>query len=188
MEDYVYVLDYLPEGRSDLPPHRRYPVVYGIGESQFTLLELLPKAGKTFVIGERIYVGKDIAKREKIAKIKGRVDYERLTATAHGEMPYIIEEIVKKNEQRFVKFFNEAPPITTRFHSLELLPGLGKKILFEILDERRKKPFESFEDIANRVPFLKHPEKIIAKRIEIELTDPNQKYHIFTRPPVRRER
>lgn len=188
MEDYVYVLDYLPEGRSDLPPHKRYPVVYGIGEDQFTLLEIMPKSGINFTIGERIYVGKDLAKREKVAKIKGRISYDKLTATAHGELPYIIEEIVKKNEEKFVKFFNEAPPITSRFHSLELLPGLGKKILFEILEERKKKPFESFEDIANRVPFLKHPEKLIAKRVEIELSDPNEKYHLFTRPFFKRER
>ncbi|HHH80342.1 MAG TPA: DUF655 domain-containing protein [Thermoplasmatales archaeon] len=188
MEDYVYVLDYLPEGRGDLPPYKRFPAVYGIGENRFTLLELLPKSGATFTIGERIYVGKDTNKRQKIAKIKGRVSYDRLTATAHGEMPYIIEDIVKANEQRFVKFFNEAPAISTRFHSLELLPGLGKKILFEILEERKKKPFESFEDIANRIPFLKHPEKILTKRIELELTDPNQKYHLFTRPPSPRSR
>jgi putative nucleotide binding protein len=185
MEDYVYVLDYLPEGRGDTPSYKRIPIVYGLGEDQFTILELLPKSGVTFVIGEKIYVGKDTERREKVAKIKGRIDYDRLTATAHGEMPYIIEDIVRANEEKYVKFFNEAPAISTRFHSLELLPGLGKKILFEILDERKKRPFESFEDIANRIPFLKHPEKIITKRIEIELTDPTQKYHLFTRPPPR---
>ena len=64
-----------------------------------------------------------------------------------------------------------------------MLPGLGKKILFEILEERKKKPFESFKDISDRVPFLKHPEKLIAKRIEQELSDPNQKYYLFVRPP-----
>ncbi len=157
-----------------------------MGEDKFTLLELIPKSDAKFNIGERVYVGKDTEKRIKIAKIKGRVDYEKLTATAHGEMPYIIEDIIKNNEKKFVKFFNEAPPISTRFHSLELLPGLGKKIMFEILGERKKKPFESFEDMANRVPFLKHPEKLIAKRVELELEDSDQKYHLFTRPPVSR--
>ena len=37
MEDYIYVLDYLPKGRADLPPYKRQPIVYGIGEAQFTL-------------------------------------------------------------------------------------------------------------------------------------------------------
>lgn len=187
MEDYVYILDYLPLGRADMPPHKRQPVVYGIGENQFTLLELIPKTGATFTIGERVYVGKDPAKREKIAKIKGRVNYEDMTSTAQSEMFDVILEIVRKNEERFLKFFNESPPITTRFHSLELLPGLGKKTMLEILEERKKKPFSSFKDMCDRIDFLRAPDRVIAKRIELELTDPNQKYHLFTRPPLQKK-
>ncbi len=186
VEDYVYVLDYLPNGRGDLPSFKRRPVAYGIGENQFTLLELIPKRDATFDIGERIYVGKDADKRKKIEKIKGRVNYEDLTSTAHGEFPYIILDMVHKSEERFVKFFNEASAISTRFHVLELLPGLGKKMMHEILDERRKKLFTSFQEMQDRIDFLRSPDKLIAKRIELELTDPNQKYRVFTRPPLSR--
>ena len=62
---------------------------------------------------------------------------------------------------------------------LELLPGLGKKTMWAILDERKKGPFASFADIAARIPTFKHPEKVVAKRIESELSDPTQKYRIF---------
>ncbi|HEC88072.1 MAG TPA: DUF655 domain-containing protein, partial [Thermoplasmata archaeon] len=93
-------------------------------------------------------------------------------------------EIVKNNEERFVKFFNECPAITTRFHALELLPGLGKKTMFEILEERKKEPFKSFDDIKKRVKAVHSPEKIIAKRILEELENPNEKYRLFTRPPL----
>ena len=181
MEDYVYILDYLPTGRVG---YRRGIIAYGIGESQFTLLELIPKPNVTLSIGERIYVGKDLSKRDKIAKVKGRVNYEDLTPTAHGEIFYIIQDIVKNNEERFVKFFNEAPSITTRFHALELLPGLGKKTMMEILEERKKEPFKSFEDINNRIKSIHAPEKIIAKRVLEELENPNEKYRLFTRPPL----
>lgn len=184
MEDYVYVLDYLPNGRGDLPPFKRRPIVYGIGENQFTILELIPKSNATFEIGDRIYVGKDSVKRKKIEKIKGRANYEDLTATAHGEFPYVILDIVRNSEERFIKFFNEASAISTRFHVLELLPGLGKKMMHEILDERKKKLFSSFEEMQERIDFLRSPDKLIAKRIELELTDPTQKYRIFTRPPL----
>jgi putative nucleotide binding protein len=184
VEDYVYVLDYLPKGRGDLPPHKRLPIVYGIGENQFTLLELVPKKDAEFTTGERIYVGKDAEKRTKITKIKGRVNYEEMTSTAHGEMPYVILDIVNNQKERFLKFFNESPAISTRYHVLELLPGLGKKMMHDILDARKKKPFESFEEMCERIDFLRAPDKLIAKRIELELTDTNQKYRLFTRPPI----
>jgi len=184
MEDYVYVLDYLPNGRGDVPPFKRKPVVYGIGENQFTFLELIPRHNTTFTVGERIYVGKDGGKRKKIEKIKGRVNFEDLTSTAHGELPYVILDIVHNREASFIKFFNEASAISTRFHVLELLPGLGKKMMHEILDERRKKLFASFKEMQERIDFLRAPDKLISKRIELELTDPRQKYRIFTRPPL----
>jgi putative nucleotide binding protein len=184
LEDYVYVLDYLPKGRGDLPPHKRQPLVYGLGENQFTLLELVPKRDSNFVVGERIYVGKDPNKRNKIAKIKGRINYEEMTSTAHGEMPYVILDIVQNQKDRFIKFYNESPAISTRFHVLELLPGLGKKMMHDILEERKKKNFNSYEEMCERIDFLRAPDKLIAKRIELELTDPNQKYRLFTRPPI----
>jgi len=186
MEDYVYVLDYLPKGRGDLPPHKRHPTVYGIGENQFTLLDLVPKKGISFNTGERIYVGKDPNKREKISKIKGRIKFKDMTSTAHGEMLYVLIDIINDQEAKFIKFYNEAPAISTRFHVLELLPGLGKKMMHDILEERRKKPFESFKEMCDRIDFLRAPDKLIAKRIELELTDPDQKYRLFTRPPVSR--
>lgn len=187
MEDYVYVLDFLPKGRGDLPPFKRTPIVYGIGESQFTFLELIPKRDATFTIGERVYVGKDPMLRTKIEKIKGRVNFDDLTATAHGELPYVITDIVKHQEAQYVKFFNEASAISTRFHVLELLPGLGKKMMLQILDERKKKPFTTFQEMQDRIDFLRAPEKLISKRIELELSDPQQKYRIFTRPPISHE-
>lgn len=184
MEEYVYILDYLPEGRGDMTPHRRNPVVYGIGEKQFTVLELVPKMNANITIGDRIYVGKDARKRDKIKKIKARITYNDLTSTAHGEIPYVIYDIVKNRESYFIQFFNNAPAISTRYHVLELLPGLGKKMMHDILDERRKKPFTSFDDMVERIDFLRDPAKLVAKRIELELTDPDQKYRLFTRPPM----
>ena len=181
MEDYVYILDYLSVGR---PGHKRGPLAYGIGEKQFTLLELIPKPDVTISIGEKVYVGKDMAKRKKIAKVKGRVNYDELTSTAHGEIFYVLSDIVKDNEERFVSFFNECPAITTRFHALELLPGLGKKTMLEILDERKKAPFTSFADIDARVKTIHGPEKLIARRVLEELENPNEKYRLFTRPPL----
>ncbi|MHA1628104.1 MAG: DUF655 domain-containing protein, partial [Candidatus Baldrarchaeia archaeon] len=71
-------------------------------------------------------------------------------------------------------------PITMRMHQLELLPGIGKKIMWEILEERKKKPFESFKDLTSRIK-MPDPVKAIVKRILIEL-EGEDKYYLFVRP------
>ncbi len=186
MEDFAYILDYLASGLPDQRRFRREPVAYGIGDSEFKILELTPKLDVTLNIGEKVYIGKEMEKRDKIAHVKRRMGYNSLTNAAQSELPYILLDIVKEKEERFVKFFNDATPITTRFHVLELLPGLGKKNLLSILNERKKAPFKDFEDIGKRT-MLKNPDKIIAKRIEFELSEAHQKYYLFVQRPKREE-
>ena len=59
-----------------------------------------------------------------------------------------------------------------------MLPGIGKKHMWEIIGEREKKPFESFEDIKNRVKLMPNPENTIIKRILVELGG-EEKYKLF---------
>ena len=63
---------------------------------------------------------------------------------------------------------------------LHLLPGIGKKLMWEILEERNKKPFVSLADISTRIKSIPHPERMIQSRILEELQDPDVKYHVFT--------
>ncbi|QLH75650.1 MAG: DUF655 domain-containing protein [Methanomassiliicoccales archaeon] len=179
MEDYAHILDFLPQGSIQDKSYRREPVAYALGSEEFKLFELVPKHDAVINIGDRVYIGKEAEKRDKILHVKRRVSFEELSAAAQSELPFVIAEIVKMEEPRFVRFFNESQPITIRQHMLELLPGLGKKTMMAILDERKKGPFTSFEDLAKRVPSLKHPEKVITNRIMMELNDPHQKYRIF---------
>ncbi|MGC8610345.1 MAG: DUF655 domain-containing protein [Thermoplasmata archaeon] len=179
MEEYAYVLDYLPQGRLEEKSFKRTPLVLAIGESEFKLFELIPKINVMISIGERIYIGKDIEKRVKIESVRRRITYDDLTVAAQNELPYILEEIVKKHEQKFIEFFNKASPITTRFHMLELLPGLGKKTMWAIIEERKKGEFKSFQDLQSRVKLPHPPEKLIVNRIIEELKDRNIKYRIF---------
>ena len=63
-------------------------------------------------------------------------------------------------------------------HQLELLPGLGKKHMWQIIEARRDKPFEDFSDLKNRVKLMPDPEKTIIKRILQEL-EGSEKHRIF---------
>ena len=180
MEEYGYVLDFLPVGRSD--DVRREPTAYIIGEKFFTLLEVVAKKDVAMSAGERLYIGKDIADRDKVERIKNRIDYPQLSTSARNELKNVIRKLVESRESEFVDFFNRCGPITIRQHQLELIPGIGKKHLAEILEEREKKPFESFADFSSRIPHIQNPAEIIAERIVEELQ--GSRYYIFTRPPV----
>nr|MDO8135300.1 DUF655 domain-containing protein [Candidatus Njordarchaeum guaymaensis] len=177
-EDVAYVLDYLPQGRPvDMRmTYQREPIVQAVGESFFTLLELVPRRNTQFSPRERLLIGRDGG--EKIFHVKGRIQYEDLTAIAKNELPVVIESVVVSNEERFIKFFNTSGPITTRLHQLQILPGIGKKTMWEILEERKKKPFSSFKDLADRVR-IQDPKKMIVKRVLMELQN-EDKYQIFT--------
>ena len=84
----------------------------------------------------------------------------------------------KKNQKKFVDFFNNALPLSTRMHQIELLPGVGKKHMWEIINAREEKPFESFEDIKKRVKLMPDPGKVIVKRITEEL-EGKEKHRLF---------
>jgi putative nucleotide binding protein len=191
MEEYAIILDYLPLGyiKEGIPTYKRKPVAQAIGKEEFTLLELIPKEDINLDIHQKVYIGS--GKRDEISRVNRRLKYDDLTATAKVELDYVIEEVVKAKEDKFVEFFNEAGPISTRLHQLELLPGIGKKHMWDIIKARKEKPFESFEDIKKRVPMLSDPVKLIAKRILLELDATGdkkgkRKYVLFTRPPAKR--
>ena len=184
-EEYAWVLDYLPYGKSvDIAPaFQKKPLVQAIGDKKFTLMELVPKAGVIPNIQSRVYIGP--GDRDEIDHVKQRIGHQDLTTGANLELPFILEACVRHQEDRFVKFFNDAHSITTRLHMLELLPGIGKKLMWSIIDERKKGDFKSFQDIRERIPSLHDPAKVIAHRIEGELKDDFIKYRLFTIPPRR---
>jgi putative nucleotide binding protein len=179
-EEHAYVLDFLPHGRAGTRPgYRAGATVQVIGEDFFTLLEAIAKEGLVLKPLDRVYVGKE--KRDEITYIIGRVGFDELTGSAKMELPSVLEKIVLTRERWFVNFFNTAQAITPRMHSMELIPGIGKKYMWQIINERERKPFESFEDLKTRTE-IPDPAKLIAKRIIEELAG-ESKYRLFTRAP-----
>lgn len=179
-EDYAVVLDYLQNGYvfDNRPSHQKTPIVQAIGKLYFTLLELVPKKEIFLQPHQEVYIGD--GKRDQIHHIKGRLPFERLTATAISELEPTIGELVLKHESKFVDFFNKAQPMSTRMHQLELLPGLGKKHMWEIINARKEKPFESFEDIKKRVRLMPDIKLIITRRIVAEM-EGKEKHRVFVR-------
>ena len=179
MEEYVRIIDYLPQGIPSGNYSKKEPVCFGVGEEEFKLFELMPKANAQIHMGDRVYVGENKALRTQIDHIKRRVGYNELTNTAQTELDYAVNEIVTSNPKRFIRFYNEAVPISMRKHMLEELPGLGKKSMEALIKERSKEKFKDFVDLSARVPVVKNPEKLISARIILEISDSDRKRYIF---------
>lgn len=177
-EEHAIVLDFLPNGYpfDKRPSHKKTPIVQAMGKEHFTLLELVPKKDVFVQPYEAVYIGE--GKRDKIHHILGKLPLDRLTQTAKSEIEFVVQDIVSKNEKKFVEFFNSAQPLTTRMHQIELLPGVGKKHMWEIIEKRKDKPFESFEDVKARIKLMPDPRKAVVKRIIKEVTG-EEKHRLF---------
>lgn len=177
-EEKAIILDFLANGYpfDKTPSHKKTAIAQAIGTLRFTLLELVPKKDIVLQTHQEVYIGE--GKRDDIHHINGKITLNKLTGNARVEMEYVIDDIVKKNESRFVDFFSNSQALSMRMHQLELLPGLGKKHMWEIIDERKGEPFKSFDDIKARVKLMPDPKKLIIKRILKEL-EGDEKYNIF---------
>ncbi|MBV0923367.1 DUF655 domain-containing protein [Halomicroarcula limicola] len=169
------VLDLLPRGRSDddRPQHQKEPLAFVLDIDEFYLYELVLDDDHDVSIGDRV----DLTAFGRVNEI----EYEELPSSAQSEIDYAVEEIVEADERRFVDFYNDAQPITLRLHQLNLLPGIGKKLRNTILDERKRQPFESFEELEERVGGLHNPEEVLVERILEELREDDLKYRTFVR-------
>ena len=174
-EESAIILDYLPNGYP--LEGKMMPIAQAVGDTNLTLLELVPRKGLSLEPGEKVYIGE--GKRDKIYYILGRLHREKLSESAKDQLQKFINQVVKERKERFVEFFNKSLPINKRVHQIELLPGFGKKHMNEILKQRNIEEFKDFEDMKKRIQNLPDPEKAIEKRIFQELTN-QERYNLFT--------
>jgi len=179
---YVVVLDYMPNGNplDRHQQHRSSPIAQVIGTKYLSLVELVPPPGQHLNIGERIYV-EQLPRGAQGPRFGERLLWQELTGIAKDNLVRVLRDIMVEKERIYTEFFNVASSINIRLHMFELLPGIGKKSLETILSERKKKPFESFKDIAQRAK-ISDPVKSLVDRIVLELMG-GEKYYLFIEPP-----
>ena len=172
-------VDFLPRGSpaDDRPQYERSPVAHALGEAEFRLVEIALTDDAGVNIGDRVAIDPP---GEAVKDLRD-IEYGELSSAAESEIEHAIDRIVDGNTERFVDFYNDAQPITTRLHVLNLLPGIGKKLRNNVLDERKRKPFESFEDVEERVSGLHSPREVLVERIVEELREEDLKYRVFAR-------
>ncbi len=173
------VLDFLAHGRTedDRPQYQKQPLAYALDREDFQLYEIILDADADVSIGDVVETDRSDERFEHVAE----VEYGDLSGGAQSELEYVVEDLVDEEDGRFVDFYNDAQPITLRLHQLNLLPGIGKKLRNSILDERKRRPFESFEDLEDRVSGLHNPREVIVERIIEEVREDDLKYCTFAR-------
>jgi len=181
MEENAWVLDFMPEGKAI--EREREPLAQVIGDKYFTLLEVSIKPGIKLAIEQKVHIGKE--NRVEVEKIKRRIEFDDLSASARSELNTMLKKIIAEREADFVTFFNKCGPVSIRLHQLDLLPGIGKKHMLEILDQREAKPFASFKDIQARVSLMPDPAHVLVTRITEEL-DGRSQHYIFVKPPFKK--
>ncbi|MDD5023038.1 MAG: DUF655 domain-containing protein [Candidatus ainarchaeum sp.] len=173
MEEYAYVLEYLPSGRSF--DSRKEAIVQLLGRQFFTLLEATVHPNASIVLGKKVYVGKE--GREDIDRIKRKISYHDLTTSAKDYLFNALKSLIIERENEFVDFINKARPISIRVHTLDLLPGIGKKHMSLIVSEREKSPFTSFQNIKDRIAGV-DPVAVFANRILNEIKG-EERHNLF---------
>ncbi|MEM0015397.1 MAG: DUF655 domain-containing protein [Zestosphaera sp.] len=184
-EEFAIVLDFMPSGNpldTHHPSHKNKPLAQAVGSTYFTLIEFHPKPGMWVSQGEKVCVSFRFRElRDKVGYVWGDpIRYDDLTSVAKSYLPEAIKSAVKDLEKVFVTFFNIAAPVTIKLHSLELIPGIGKKTMWTILEER-KKPFETFQDIQSRVK-IPDPVALVTERLIKEIKG-EERIYLFTDPP-----
>jgi len=174
-DENVQVLDFLEHGKSN---EREERVAQTIGTEYYTLLEVVMREDERPKGGEKLYIGE--GDRDRVEFIKARINYDELTGNAKSELKYVLDALLDENEDNIIEFFNTAPPVTPRRHAFELLPGIGKKHMQKLLEEREKEEFQSLEDLKERVPSIPDPKETVRKRIVQELKGEDVRTRLFT--------
>lgn len=176
----VVVLDLLPHGHvgDEKPSWARKPVSQVLTFPDFVLYDVEYNKDSDLKVQEKdTYY--NFRNNNKIGKVLRKIDYDDLTNTSKALIQSILENEIKNYEDLFVNFFNKSTSITPRLHALKLIPGIGQKHMWEIIEARDRQEFVTFKDISDRTS-ISNPSKQIALRIIKELQR-DVKYYIFSK-------
>jgi putative nucleotide binding protein len=171
------ILDFYPQGKSfSRRSSEDYnPLAITVTTEWFRFFDVILVPGTIFSVNDHI---KLTNKNKRILKLK-ELQFNQLSSSALENLPHTIKEIVRTNESRFISFLNQAHPLTTQMHQLQLLPGIGHKRMWKVLETRKSRPFTSFSDFTERTG-ISDPGTMFHNRILIELEE-SPKYRLFTK-------
>jgi len=179
----VIILDVLRHGHPEenKPSWTKIPIAQVLTFPDFVLYEVkLNKSSGFKLKPEEKKTYEEFLYENKLKEVLKKIDYDDLTNTSKALIQPILEKEILNYEEEFINFFNNSTSITPRMHALKLLPGIGKKHMWEIIEARERQKFATFQDIADRTS-ISDPGKHIAQRIIKELQREGIKYYLFSK-------
>ena len=176
----IIVLDLLIHGHpeEDKPSWAKTPIAQVLTFPDFVLYEVKVNKNSNIEVQEQ-KTYEEFLNEEKLREVLKKIDYNDLTSTSKALIQSILEKEVLKYEEEFINFFNNSTSITPRMHALKLLPGIGQKHMWEILEARERQKFGAFQDISDRTS-ISNPAKLLVQRIIKELQR-DVKYYLFSK-------
>jgi putative nucleotide binding protein len=176
----VVILDILLHGHleEDKPSWAKKPIAQVLTFPDFVLYEVKTNKNSDIQVQEQ-KTYEEFLNEDKLREVLKKIDFNDLTNTSKALILTIIEKEVFTYEEEFIKFFNNSTSITPRMHALKLLPGVGQKHMWEIIETRERQKFVTFQDISDRTS-ISAPTKLIAQRIIKELSR-DVKYYLFSK-------
>ncbi len=176
----IVILDLLLHGHpeEDRPSWAKTPIAQVLTFPDFVLYEVkINKNSDIKVQEQKTYEG--FLNEDKLREVLKKIDLDDLTSTSKALIQPFLENEVLIYEEEFINFFNNSTSITPRMHALKLLPGIGQKHMWEILEARERQKFVTFQDISDRTS-ISNPAKLISQRIIKELQR-DVKYYLFSK-------
>jgi len=177
----LIILDILLHGHpeEDKPSWSKTPIAQVLTFPDFVLYEVKCNRDSEIKIQEK-NTYEVFMIQNKLKEVLKKIDYKDLTNTSKALIQPILEIEILNYEEEFLNFFNNSTSITPRMHSLKLLPGIGQKHMWELIEARNRQKFTTFQDITDRTS-LSHPAKQLAQRIIKELQREGIKYYLFSK-------
>lgn len=177
----LIILDVLPYGHptDNRDIWKKDAIAQVITFPDFVLYEVRLSDRETEVKVQEKDIYENFIMRGQLKDVLRKIDYDNLTNTSKALLEPILEKEVLNYENMFINFFNNSTSITPRMHALKLLPGVGQKYMWEIIEARKRQNFTNFQDIIDRTS-ISHPTKLVAQRIIKELQR-DAKYYIFSK-------
>jgi len=176
----IVILDLLLHGHpeEDRPSWSKTPIAQVLTFPDFVLYEVKMNRNSDIKVQEQ-KTYEEFLNENKLGDVVKKIDFSDLTSTSKALIQPILEKEVLKFEEEFINFFNNSTSITPRMHALKLLPGIGQKHMWEILEARDRQKFVTFQDISDRTS-ISSPAKLIAQRVIKELQR-DVKYYLFSK-------